>query len=243
MKRIFMFDVDGTLTPARQPMMEEFSKFFLEFCKKNKVYLVTGSDHNKILEQVTISALQSILGVFTCSGNQYWEGESLVYEKEFKPPEKLLTYLKSMIKHSDYHTKTGKHIEQRSGMMNFSTIGRNCTQEQRENYYDWDSKVGERKLIRDRIMYSLPELDCVIGGQISVDIYPKGCDKSQAISYIKEKHDNAPITFFGDRLTPGGNDFPVYSAMNQGSCAPLDIAMPVEDWQETMRILQEGYDV
>ena len=52
MQRIFMFDIDGTLTPARQQMTEEFTKFFLGFCKDNVVYLVTGSDHSKVLEQV-----------------------------------------------------------------------------------------------------------------------------------------------------------------------------------------------
>tara|TARA_R110002074_G_scaffold1496_1_gene8884 strand:- start:350 stop:1081 length:732 start_codon:yes stop_codon:yes gene_type:complete len=243
MRRIFMFDIDGTLTPARQKMTEKFTKFFLEFCKKNMVYLVTGSDHDKVLEQVPADVLNLVIGVFACSGNQYWEGESLVYEKEFKPPEKLFTYLKGMIKHSGYHIKTGKHIEQRPGMMNFSTIGRDCTQEQREDYYHWDNEMGERKLIRDRIMYMFPELDCVIGGQISVDIYPVGCDKAQAISFIKEKHGATPISFFGDRLFPGGNDYPVYSALNQTSCKPLDIAMPVESWQETMKSLKETYNV
>ena len=151
-------------------------------------------------------------------------------------------FLEQKIKYSNSPTKTGNHIEIRSGMVNFSTVGRNCTQEQRENYYYWDGEHGERKLLKERIMYMFPELDCAIGGQISIDIYPMGCDKSQAISYIKEKHDNTPITFFGDRLEPGGNDFPVYSAMNQASCAPLDIAMPVEGWRETMRILQEVYN-
>ena len=28
MDRIFIFDVDGTLTPSRLPMTEEFQKFF-----------------------------------------------------------------------------------------------------------------------------------------------------------------------------------------------------------------------
>ena len=242
MQRIFMFDIDGTLTPARQRMTEEFTKFFSAFCKDKMVYLVTGSDHNKVLEQVPDEVLGLISGVFTCSGNQYWEGESLVYEKDFKAPEKLFTYLKDKAEHSVCPAKTSRHIEERTGMMNFSTIGRNCTQEQREDYYYWDRETGERKQIRDRIKHMFPELDCVIGGQISVDIYPMGCDKSQSIRYIKEKHDNTPITFFGDRLKPEGNDFPVYSAMNQESCAPLDIATPVENWQETMRILQEVYN-
>jgi len=76
-----------------------------------------------------------------------------------------------------------------------------------------------------------------------VDIYPLGCDKSQAISFIKERHEGYPVSFFGDRLFPGGNDYPVYSALNQTSCRPLDIAMPVESWQETMKNLQETYNV
>tara|TARA_R110002072_G_scaffold295443_1_gene466426 strand:+ start:3545 stop:4276 length:732 start_codon:yes stop_codon:yes gene_type:complete len=242
MKRIFMFDVDGTLTPARRRMTSEFLKFFLEFCRENKVYLVSGSDYDKLLEQVPAEVLKLIIGVFACSGNQYWEGSSLVYEKEFKLPEKLLTYLEDKEKYSGYHIKTGRHIEERSGMINFSTIGRNCTQEQREDYYYWDREMGERKQICERIKHMFPELDCVIGGQISVDIYPMGRDKSQSILYIKEKHNNMPITFFGDRLMPGGNDFPVYSAMNQDGRAPLDIAAPVEGWRETMRILQEVYN-
>tara|TARA_R110002124_G_scaffold77130_3_gene206473 strand:+ start:1666 stop:2397 length:732 start_codon:yes stop_codon:yes gene_type:complete len=242
MKRIFVFDIDGTLTPARQKMTDKFYSFFSHFCRKNEIYLVTGSDYNKILQQVPEDILDFAAGVFTCSGNQYWEKGTLIHEKEFIVPEKLLSFLGQKIKYSNSPTKTGNHIEIRSGMVNFSTVGRNCTQEQRENYYYWDGEHGERKLLKERIMYMFPELDCAIGGQISIDIYPMGCDKSQAISYIKEKHDNTPITFFGDRLEPGGNDFPVYSAMNQASCAPLDIAMPVEGWRETMRILQEVYN-
>ena len=58
MKRIFMFDVDGTLTPARRRMTSEFLKFFLEFCRKNKAYLVSGSDYNKLLEQVPAEVLK-----------------------------------------------------------------------------------------------------------------------------------------------------------------------------------------
>tara|TARA_R110002074_G_scaffold2941_2_gene16201 strand:+ start:364 stop:1095 length:732 start_codon:yes stop_codon:yes gene_type:complete len=243
MKRIFIFDIDGTLTPARQHMTDLFAKFFSGFCTSNLVYLVTGSDYEKVLEQIPKNILDLTSGVFTCSGNQYWENGNLVHEKEFTTPEKLISFLEERIKYSGYHTQTGNHIEIRPGMINFSTIGRNCTQEQREEYYYWDKEIGERKQMRDKIKNMFPELDCAIGGQISVDIYPLGCDKSQAISFIKERHEGYPVSFFGDRLFPGGNDYPVYSALNQTSCKPLDIAMPVESWQETMKNLQETYDV
>ena len=189
MKRIFVFDIDGTLTPARQHMTSIFAEFFSGFCRRNLVYLVTGSDYEKVHEQIPKNILDLTSGVFTCSGNQYWENGNLVHEKEFTTPEKLISFLGEKIKYSGYHTQTGNHIEVRPGMINFSTIGRNCTQEQREEYYYWDNEVGERKQMRDKIKYMFPELDCAIGGQISVDIYPLGCDKSQAISFIKERHE------------------------------------------------------
>ena len=46
MKR-FIFDVDGTLTPSRQPMDPQFKEWFLSFMEREKVWLVTGSDYPK----------------------------------------------------------------------------------------------------------------------------------------------------------------------------------------------------
>ena len=44
---IYIFDIDGTLTPSRNPIDKEFKKQFINFCKYNKVWLVTGSDKDK----------------------------------------------------------------------------------------------------------------------------------------------------------------------------------------------------
>ena len=52
MKTVYMFDVDGTLTPARQRMKSSFRKFFLEWSKDKIYYLITGSDIKKTRGQV-----------------------------------------------------------------------------------------------------------------------------------------------------------------------------------------------
>ena len=57
MDKIFIFDVDGTLTPSRLPMTKEFQKFFKQWIKKNKFYLVTGSDLPKLQEQMCMYCL------------------------------------------------------------------------------------------------------------------------------------------------------------------------------------------
>ena len=45
-----MFDVDGTLTPARSLMDDQFKNFFLEWSESKLIYLVSGSDLKKIKE-------------------------------------------------------------------------------------------------------------------------------------------------------------------------------------------------
>ena len=239
MKRIFMFDIDGTLTPARLPMTEEMVEMFKGFCERNRVILVTGSDMSKVVEQVPREIRDLVEGIYTCSGNVYTVGDEIIYENEFEPPERLIELLKDWKKYSHYPVKTGGHIEHRNGMLNYSTVGRNCTQKEREDYEAWDLENGERKILRQRILHMFPSLDVAIGGQISIDIYPKGLDKSQSYFKVKGENSDHAIIFCGDRLMPGGNDYPFFKAMgeNHTRCRPLDIAVPVSSWQDTKRFL------
>ena len=239
MKRIFMFDIDGTLTPARLPMTEEMVEMFKGFCERNRVILVTGSDMSKVVEQVPKEVRDLVEGIYTCSGNAYTVGDEIIYENKFIPPEKLIALLEDWKNYSHYPVKTGRHLEYRDGMLNYSTVGRDCTQQQREEYEAWDDENGERAILRERILNMFPSLDCAIGGQISVDIYPKGMDKSQSYNRVKGENPDHAIIFCGDRLMPGGNDYPFFKAMgeNQTRCHPLDIAVPVSSWQDTKRFL------
>ena len=93
MNKIYIFDVDGTLTPSRRPMTHNFEMFFYRWADKNSFYLVSGSDLQKIKEQVPEYILSSAEGIFTCGGNKFYINDSLIYENNFKPPERLLKYL------------------------------------------------------------------------------------------------------------------------------------------------------
>ena len=218
MKNIYMFDIDGTLTPSRLPMTQEMEDMFTPFCENNKVFLVTGSDMVKVKEQVPEKIRRLVEGIFTCSGNALTVGDEIVYDNEFEPPDGLIEILEAWLQYSSYPVKTGNHIEQRSGMLNYSTVGR---------------------ILREKILHMWPSLDCAIGGQISIDIYPRGLDKSQSYFRVKQKYPDHGIVFCGDRLSPGGNDYPFFQAMshNHTTCRPLDLAIPVTCWQETKRFL------
>jgi phosphomannomutase len=252
MNKIFIFDIDGTLTPSRQKMTKEFQTFFKEWLKKNKFYLVTGSNIEKLQEQMCFYDIEAE-GIFTCCGNQFWRPDpsivnisaDLIYDNKFKLTKKLNKLLGTILSNSIYPHRYGNHIEDRGSMVNFSIVGRDCTQEQRDEYFKYDNEKGERKIIAQAIKEKFPDLDAVIGGQISIDIYPKGNDKSQILEHIKkdiniDSHtktlaDTFEYIFIGDRIEGGGNDYPLAKLMEEtNNCKYFQTEGP----EQTMEILQ-----
>ena len=244
MSKVFIFDVDGTLTPSRLPMTEEFQKFFKEWVKTNKFYLVTGSDLPKLQEQICYFDIEAE-AIFTCCGNQMWNPDphivnisaELVYENKFEITTKLKTFLHVILMNSPYPYRYGNHIEDRGSLLNFSVVGRDCNQLQREIFYEWDKKFSERKKISTVIKHKFPDLDAVLGGQISIDIYPKGNDKSQILEHIWNKKDE--FIFMGDGIDNKGNDFPLAELMkSKENCSSYH----TEDWKQTKQILEKLND-
>jgi phosphomannomutase len=225
----FIFDVDGTLTPSRGVMDLNFKEWFLRFINQHSVTLISGSDRDKTIEQVGLDIVENVEYCFNCAGNVVYHKNQLVHQSAWTPPPELLKHLTYTLLRSPWQSRHGNHIEIRTGLVNFSVIGRNCTREQREEYYRWDQEHQERAEICKRLKELLPDLTFEIGGQISIDIFPNGHDKSQILSYIKE-----PVTFFGDRLELGGNDYALAQSIldnSQGRC------YNVINWTETMKEL------
>ena len=237
MDRIFMFDIDGTLTPSRLRMTEEFAKFFDKWSNENKYYLVTGSDLDKTKEQLPIAYIDRAEAIFTCCGNQMWRDNELIYDNKFELTSKLKNTLEVVLMSNQYPHRYGNHIEDRGSMVNFSIVGRNCTQEQREHFFKWDEEKGERKKISTFLKHKFKDLDAVLGGQISIDIYPKGMDKSQIFDVIKQDRLVEPreYIFIGDRTEKGGNDYPLAKLMEEtNNCKYFQTEGP----EQTMEILQ-----
>jgi phosphomannomutase len=72
----FIFDVDGTLTPSRGIIDIHFKMFFNTFCLDNDVYLVTGSDKPKTIEQIGEDTYILCKRVYQCSGSDVWDGDT-----------------------------------------------------------------------------------------------------------------------------------------------------------------------
>ena len=109
--------------------------------------------------------------------------------------------------------KRGTFIEFRSGMMNISPIGRNCSREERNDYEKIDLERGIRTDMVAAMKKEFADLDLTysIGGQISFDLFPTGWDKTYCLRYLKEE-DFDEIHFFGDKTFEGGNDFEIFTS-------------------------------
>lgn len=205
---------------------------FIIFSCKHDVYLVTGSNREKTIEQIGLDVYNRAKRVYNCAGNDIYERGNLVYRNPWTLPDDARRFLLDELDYSQFTLKTGNHIEKRSGCVNFSILGRNALFEERKIYKEWDEMMNERIDIANRFNLEFPELFAFVGGETGIDISSKGSDKGQIIrdfSFDDELH------FFGDRMDEMGNDYPLAVEVKKRG----GYTYHVKDWEDTRTRLEE----
>ena len=236
---IFIFDVDGTLTPSRGKIDPHFDKWFTRWTEYqqqqgNQVWLISGSDYPKTVEQLGQQLVDQMDRCYNCMGNTLYMNGTMTVINEFTMSYELRQYLQEQLKLSPYPARYGNHIEQRPGMINFSIVGRDAVGQQRTDYYLWDKQHGERASIAEKIntQFKSESIQAHVGGETGLDITKTGWDKGQIISEIHE-----PVTFLGDKMQPGENDYPLRKALEQHNCGLRHRSHQVDGWVNTMSML------
>ena len=231
----YIFDVDGTLTPSRGKMDREFANWFEHFATHNAVYLVTGSDREKTLEQIPEYIYNLCITVYQCSGNDVWQQDTNLRTSDFKLDDILFQDLINELEISKFHTRTGNHIDERPGLANFSVLGRNASLEDRFLYRQWDEHKNERQNICERLRKKWPNYNFQIAGETGIDITAKGSTKAQILTDFDP---DDTLYFFGDKCKYGGNDFEIASDV----IARLggNKVFEVNDWEDTWSILKQS---
>lgn len=211
---IFLFDVDGTLTPSRLKIEESMINLLKLIKKKVFIGYVGGSDYKKQKEQ-----LEESINIFDYSfpenGLSFYRNNILlnkiliidvIGETIYK---KLINRVLNLLSEIDIPKKRGTFIEYRDSMINISPIGRNCSQEEREEFLKYDIINNIRKNLVDILKkeFSKYDIHFSIGGQISIDVFPIGWDKRFCLNYLEDFN---KIYFFGDMTKEGGNDFEIF---------------------------------
>ena len=221
------------MTPARKTIEPEFLHFFYEFSTCNDVYLVTGSDRDKTLEQVTPGIYNNAKRVYNCSGSDVYEKDINVYRDDWELPRDVENHLENELLFSKFPVRNGDHIEKRPGGVNFSILGRGLTCfVEREEYVKWDKETGERKEIARRLKMKFPDLEVNIGGQTGLDLGAPGSNKSQILRDFKLGEE---LIFFGDMMEEGQNDYALAKAVQEmGGSSHC-----VNGWKDTMMLLNK----
>jgi phosphomannomutase len=219
MKNLILFDVDGTLTKSRLTIEAPMKNmiFKLKQIDQLDIGIVGGSNFPKQEEQLGSDVLRQFDWVFSENGLMAFKNNKLInkasienYLGNAKICELIDCVLECFSK-IKLPVKRGTFIDFRNGMINICPVGRSCSQEERKQFCEMDKNQGIRKKIVTYLNKKLSHLDLSysIGGEISIDVFPKGWDKTYCLQFI-ESHYNT-IYFFGDRTMEGGNDFEIYS--------------------------------
>ncbi|KAF0685378.1 Aste57867_22718 [Aphanomyces stellatus] len=118
-------------------------------------------------------------------------------------------------------------------MLNVSPIGRNCSQEERDDFekYDHIHQVRSKMVNVLRTQFAEYNVTYSIGGQISFDVFPQGWDKTYCLKFLNAV-DFDEIHFFGDKTHVGGND-------NEIFVHDRTIGHAVKSPDDTLRLLDE----
>ncbi|XP_013188226.1 phosphomannomutase [Amyelois transitella] len=217
---LYLFDVDGTLTKPRQIITEPLKKFLLDEVKpRASVGLVSGSDYAKIVEQMGGESVASQFDYVFCENGvvQYRAGELRSSESILsclgeQMLQKVINFALRYMSMLELPAKRGNFVEFRSSMINLCPVGRSCNQAEREQFsvFDKEHKIREQFVAALVSEFKDTPLTFALGGQISVDVFPTGWDKTYCLRHVVDENFEE-IHFFGDKTEAGGNDHEIYN--------------------------------
>jgi phosphomannomutase len=215
---LVLFDVDGTLTEPREQASLEMHEFLQKLRNHVTIGIVGGSDLVKQKEQMGDDIVEKTDYNFSENGLVAYKDGILIGKQSIQSYlgedniKSIVNFALRYIANLDLPVKRGTFIEFRSGMLNISPIGRNCSKEERNEYEKYDIQHGIRKTMIETMKSTFSDLNLnySIGGQISFDLFPSGWDKTYCLNYInRSEYDE--IHFFGDKTFDGGNDFEIFN--------------------------------
>ena len=258
MKKLFLFDMDGTLTPARKKMNHEVLSVLEKLQRSGwDIGIISGSDYEYIEQQCDLLFDLSPIDVrkihfLPCNGTKYYKAFKKVWEYDMRSKlssnimnelyKVLIGYQNTIV--SLYYKDmplTGNFFQMRGSVLNWCPIGRNGMPEDRKKWIALDEKHGIREyfITEFKKVYDSNVITIKLGGETSFDIYPTGwnktfpLDKKPFIEYDK-------IYFAGDRCYKNGNDEELYSFLKKEKyCNAFQVNKPKDTIGLIEKVIQE----
>ncbi|RAL62508.1 hypothetical protein DID88_005073 [Monilinia fructigena] len=200
---ICLFDVDGTLSPARLSASAEMLSLLAALRQKCAIGYVGGSDMAKQQEQLGTAEIPvTSLFDFCFAENGLTAFKSGV-------PLQSNSFIK-WIGETQYKELVS-FILHYVADLDIPPIGRNASVVERNEYevYDKEHHIREKFIEALKEKFSGLDLTYSIGGQISFDVFPTGWDKTYCLQHLENDAkrpggiEYTTIHFFGDKTYKG----------------------------------------
>lgn len=219
-KELIIFDLDGTLSESKSAMAPDMAEAFCALLSRKKVAVISGGGMPQFEKQflgslpTTAENFSNLILLPTSGTRMYiWKGswcEQYAESLSQKDKERIMIALNGALKAAGYEkpaTTYGELIEDRGSQITFSALGQNAPVQAKQS---WDPDRAKREKIAAALRDKIPGFDIRIGGMTSIDITSRGVNKAYGIrkleEYLKMPLEN--MVFVGDKLMPGGNDYP-----------------------------------
>jgi HAD superfamily hydrolase (TIGR01484 family) len=240
MKRLVVFDLDGTLAESKSSLDAEMGALLGGLLAVVKVAVISGGNwpqfEKQLLSHLPRGERLNNLSLLPTCGTQFYRhraGWKRLYAEDFSAgeKEKIVGSLKRAIAASDFKIQRtwGEQIEDRGSQITFSALGQEAPVEEKKK---WDPDFSKRKAMQALLAGSIPEFSVNMGGATSVDVTKPGIDKAYGIRKLRDALGIAidEMLFIGDALFPGGNDYPAKAAGAQ--------SIQVRDPHESKRVIE-----
>lgn len=240
MKRLIVFDLDGTLAESKSSLDPEMAALLHDLLGIVKVAVISGGNWPQFEKQLLSNlphdeCLENLFLLPTCGTKFYEYGKDWkkLYSEDFtaKEKEKIIGSLKKAIDITGFKVEKvwGETIEDRGSQITFSALGQQAPIEEKKK---WDPDFDKRKKIKAILDKSIPEFSVRLGGTTSVDVTKPGIDKAYGIRKLRDNLGIAldEMIFIGDALFPGGNDYPAEEAGV--------LSIKVRDPNESKRVIE-----
>jgi hypothetical protein len=240
MKKLIVFDLDGTLAPSKSSLDTEMSSLLHDLLEVAKVAVISGGAWLQFEKQVLSNLPQdgrlASLSILPTCGTQFFQyaGQwKRLYAEDFTADEKekIVNSLDKAVETAGFPAgKTwGETIEDRGSQITYSALGQQAPLDEKVK---WDSDFAKRKKIKAVLDTLIPEFSVRLGGATSIDVTKPGIDKAYGIKKLRDIL-GIPLKemiYVGDALFPGGNDYPAEQAGV--------VSIPVRGPNETKRVIE-----
>lgn len=240
MKKLIVFDLDGTLAESKAAIDEEMAARLNSLLGILKVAIISGGDWSQFKKQVVDHLPKDSnfknLSILPTTGSKFYQYDSdwtMLYSDDLSKEEKEQVF--SAISEALKQTNTviaktwGEQTEDRGSQITYSALGQKAPLEEKSK---WDPDFAKRQKIKAVLDKLIPKLSVRLGGTTSIDITKPGIDKAYGIKKLSKvlsiKEDE--MIFIGDAIFPGGNDFPA----TKTGAACIHIKNP----HETKRVIE-----